>query len=603
MNEKEFYQAKVEIHDSAGPCTSALNDYYLKGKGAPFFDYTFFQIDGFYLKYTQRISSDQLWAHVDGPITRVFDDADMELANNCLFRFQTVCDQEKISTRNPISFFKSLDSKRKAGTLFFDTVAPLFLYATTDRGFLFDSALQSSLPSIMITRAFIDQLKASDNNILLSPVFSKPKWEPHNRYWEMQEQVRNFHLMLPNRITFCDRWLNVTLPLVKKMQEKNKRYHEDLDLDYSVDNTIQQQLAAAVMDCFVWYMSSRKHLGVELNSEIDRKISYLQRQRESPDNNVFKESMTKIVNALLDEKCDDDFPVFAHGFPFFVYRLFTKFYSKLENGDVPDVKKVIGEMRLSVNTEIKSNETTSAQWNRWNLLLFKQICHKTAPYLPKGAVERSVYILEFSEKIMMECYIDDALLDLEVTDDRIKNYILKGENAGAAVLPELKEHVEYAEKNLEILPFDVLNYKAWNETPQTLQDFMDSSKRGKGSGRGRKKTKRNLLSELLTKLDDYEYLKGSYFHLVFEDNSGYGSGLPTYDWAFRLAHLIDQIISKPSVQNALHEELTSQPELVELSIHQYFLSEFAQEIKELIAVWGKVFLYHNFVQKLPIQQP
>ena len=255
-------------------------------------------------------------------------------------------------------------------------------------------------------------------------------------------------------------------------------------------------------------------------------------------------------------------------------------------------------MRLGLNIKIGSNNSPSLQWNRRNLLLFKRICHKTASFLPQGAIERSKYLLEYSENITMECYIADELLDLEAMDAKIMVYILGGENAGAAVLPELKELINYVERNMEISPFDVLNYKAWDETPQSLREFMNSSKGG--TGKGRKKTIRKMLSDLLPQLDDYEDLKSSYYHLVFEEKSGYGSGLTTYEWAFRLADMIDKIICKLEDNADLREALASQPELAELSIHQFFLSEFKHEAMKIVAALGKRILYGDDVQQLVI---
>lgn len=601
MNRESFEQAKVEVHDGIGPCTKALNDYYIKSRGAPFFDYVFFHADLFYMKYTHRVWSDQLWHEVDSPIVREFKDEDMELANLCLYRFQTLCDQKHLSTRNPISFFEALDSYWKNTPRNFNIVASLFLWATTDRGFLFDSAIQGSVLSTFVTRAFLDQVGRSDNkvdNIAYSPILTSTKLSPPliTRKAHMQEQVRYFHLMLPNRIIYSDRWTDFTIPLVKEMQHRNKCYCEDLDPNFCVDDTIQRKLVDAALDCFIWYVSSRKHLDLTNQNDPEKVAHSLQSINDFRDNTI-----GDIVKAIVE-----DIQRIAV-FPFLLYRVFTKSYSTIESANVPDVKRILSNIQLSPiqlfpNMKIGSDNRAAAQWKRMNLLLFKQICRRTGPFLPKGTVERSLYLLEFSEEITMECYIDDELLNLEVTDNAIREYIREGEHTGTAVLPELKELVDYVEKNLEISPFDVLNYRAWNETPQTLRDFMDSSRGGKGSGRGRKPTKRKMLSGLLPKLDDYHELEKTYYQLVFKDKSGYGSGLPTYEWAFRLSEIIDRIIGKPDVQSALQEELASYPELVELSVHQFFLSKFKQEAIEIVAALGKRILYGNDVQNLMIEE-
>ena len=191
MNRAIFEQARIELHDSIGPCTTALNHFFVKSKGAPFFDYAFFHIDLFYMKYTQRIWRDQLWARMESPNIREFADEDMELANKCLYRFQTVCDQERISTRNPISFYKSLDSYWQTASADFNTVAALFLFAAADKGFLFDSAIQSSVPSIFVTRAFIVELSASDDILWSQTLLSLKRTLPSKaKYEEMQEQIR-----------------------------------------------------------------------------------------------------------------------------------------------------------------------------------------------------------------------------------------------------------------------------------------------------------------------------------------------------------------------------------------------------------------------------
>lgn len=220
--------------------------------------------------------------------------------------------------------------------------------------------------------------------------------------------------------------------------------------------------------------------------------------------------------------------------------------------------------------------------------------------LPENAVERAVYLFESSEGITLERYPSDELLDIDVMDSRVEEYIREGTNAGDFVFPELAEIVRYAERNLSISPFDVLSYKIWNETPESLHEFMTSSKGGAGSGRGRKKTRIKLFSEIIPNLANYQELKVEYFHLVFEDRAGYGSGMPTYEWAFRLASLIDQIVTEPQLQDALRNELDSQKELVELGIHAFFLSEFARETVRLIMRIGKWILYSDDIQDLHI---
>lgn len=224
--------------------------------------------------------------------------------------------------------------------------------------------------------------------------------------------------------------------------------------------------------------------------------------------------------------------------------------------------------------------------------MFKHICCKTGPLLPENSVERSIYIFEYSEGITLECYPADELLDLDVMDNKVKEYIREGQHPGGFVLPELAEIVNYAKRNLNISPFDILTYKLWNETPESLYEFMTSSKGGAGSGKGRKKTKLKLFAEIIPKLGNYRELRKAYFHLVFEDRAGYGSGMPTYEWAFRLTSLIDQIINEPHLQDALRNELNSQKELVELGIHSFFLTEFTRESINQIMCMGKWILYN-----------
>ena len=81
MDQKQFKRAKVRQHDSVGPFTAEVNKLLIQSKGTPFFDYTFFQFDLYYLMYTKHIWQEQLWAHTESPIIREFRDDDMELAN------------------------------------------------------------------------------------------------------------------------------------------------------------------------------------------------------------------------------------------------------------------------------------------------------------------------------------------------------------------------------------------------------------------------------------------------------------------------------------------------------------------------------------------
>lgn len=130
---------------------------------------------------------------------------------------------------------------------------------------------------------------------------------------------------------------------------------------------------------------------------------------------------------------------------------------------------------------------------------------------------------------------------------------------------------------------------------------MMSSKGGAGSGRGRKKTKEKLFAEAIPKLEKYQDLRSTYFQLVFEDQAGYGSGVPTYEWAFRLASLIDQIANELQLRDVFYGDLDSQKELVELSIHSFFLSEFVEETKKRIMRIGKYILYSNRIPTLCIE--
>lgn len=320
MNRKQFEQAETILNDSVGPFTNALNEFFKRSRGTPFFDHIFFQIESFYLMYTKRVWKDQMWVKSKSSIIREFEDEDMELANKCLYQFQTLCDQEGLSTRNPISFFNSLDAYWQDESKDFPTVAALYLWAVTDRKFLFDSAIQGFVPSLFITRAFVSQLKTEDN-ILRSPVLSNSKFgSPQGSgYWAMQEQIRNFHLMLPSRIDYCDRWTDSTLPIVRKMQNLNQMYYNvgRNEPDELISSSCHQQLVNAVMECFICYVASLKHLDEEGQADLERKVAYLRMKQGSSEHNEFKEIIGQIVNLIAAGPQ-------AWAFPFFLYRILTR---------------------------------------------------------------------------------------------------------------------------------------------------------------------------------------------------------------------------------------------------------------------------------------
>lgn len=81
-------------------------------------------------------------------------------------------------------------------------------------------------------------------------------------------------------------------------------YYQNCDSNFSLDDTLLHQLVDAAMDCFIWYMLSRKWLSPTDRDNIDKKAQDLQ------NSNDFRDIMTEIVKAICDKH-------YVNGFPFF----------------------------------------------------------------------------------------------------------------------------------------------------------------------------------------------------------------------------------------------------------------------------------------------
>lgn len=584
----EFLNAKVLHMDSDGPCLNALNRYAQMTGQVSFYDHASIHTEQFYLKYSHREWKDQLWRRVDSGEIREFRSSHMQLASQCLYRFQTLCDQNEISTRNPISFFDSLSKFMGSEGYDYSIASAVFLYAAADRDFLFDCSVVNHMPAQFVTRAFISEFESALDFADFTNRPDTANWAKVPRTQEeldhvsavLQGQVRDFHLfMAPSRNIFYNTWEETILPTVRSIQIGFSQYNE---MPYTVnrvpDECLCKQLTETIFNCFIWYVSSKRHLSAKDKENVEITLPYLSNTQRSST----KQAFLKVIEEIVQKH---DFSTI----PYYVYKVITKKYEKFMSAEAIDTGSILSILKsFELNTTCRSEEATSRKRVRYNLLFFKKLCSELSRFLPNEAITCSFYLFGLSEPITRDRYPDSRLVDLEPENSQIKEYIQKGLHAGDAVLPELSRLLERISFGLQISPFNILQHRVWEATPQSLGEFLYSAK--DRSGRGKRTTKKTVIAASIDALNDCNKLKEQYFYLVFKHPSGYGSGIPTYTWAATLAHLIDIVISKSPELKNLCNESALQSEHVELGIHQYFIDWCSERAAQQAAILGKSLL-------------
>lgn len=601
---EKLSKAKIPRAQSNGPCLAALNEFAKITDCVSFYDKAYHFTEQFYMKYSIQESKEWLCHKLDNDEIREFQDDDMQLANQCLYRFQTLCDQNVISTRNPISFFDSLSKFVESEPCNYDVALSVFLYAAADKGFLFDCFVVNNMPPQFITRSSIELLKIafqtqnSSNGSDIVQYIKVPKTEAEQNHAlaVLQGQVRDFHLLMaPSRKMFCKTWEECVLPIVRQMRDQRKKYDELFDSNGKTTppsleiQDLEQQLTTIVTDCFLWYISTKRHLSVRDRQETERIYPYL----SGTGKNGIEQAISELIRQIIQRHN-------YYSIPYDLYKIITKKCEKLLSAEQIDIGPMLSK-GIRLNTTCRNLETTSRKRVRFNLLFFSRLCSRLNKVLPTEAIPYSYHLFELAEPITQDRFPDAGFIDLPPEDSQIAEYIQKGQHGGAAVLPMLNCLLERLPFELQISPFDIFCYKPWDATPQSLSEFLYSAK--DRTSRGKQITKKTMIGDHVRALTDFDKLAEQYCAFLFTSPAGYGSGTPTYTWAASIANLVDGIISKSQELSELCKQSTLQREHVELGIHQHFIEWCSARAAHQATVIGKKLLYNSSIRETIIGDP
>lgn len=600
MTYEECRKANIEPFESCGPSTARLNRFAQQAGYDFAYDLNAIQTEQYYIKRTHQQWRKSHWRKdPDNSDRREFEDEDVNLAYQSLCQFQEICDQHQISTRSAVAFYQDVSEVVKNRSADYDNL-PLFQVlslALADSAFLFDSAVVKYQPSFFLTRASITELKdfsgvsiRKDNKRI--PI---PKEAIDHMRNILQEQVREMHLMLPYHMLYSSALEEKVLPTIERLQSRAKAYGSKASVPDEVpsDWKNKEQIIRTVAQSYLWFLRCQRQLNWEKNQENESSektfAAMLDKDFESS-------KLYQCVSKLVNDAEKSPWATFA---PLYFYRVMTAYCSRILEFRAPEPSTV---MNLDVEIPgkgFKSTAQTAQKHYRCNLLLFKKLCHDLASYFPSYVIERAIYLFEVSEDISRVGYPSDRLLGAEPDSREIKAYITNGTGEGSLVFPELFCLTERMKTSLAISPFDLLSVLPWTVTTQELGEFLYSAKAiekedNEKKHRGKRLPKYKVIQKALKAYDStLEF--GEYYQIVFKDACGYGSGLPSYAWVFRLAKEIDKILKNSDELKRLFDISPKYAELVELGIHACLLENFVTKAEKTALALAKEFFYSRCI--------
>ena len=191
-------------------------------------------------------------------------------------------------------------------------------------------------------------------------------------------------------------------------------------------------------------------------------------------------------------------------------------------------------------------------------------------------------------------------MSAEPTSNEIKAYITNGAGGDQLIFSELFCLTERLKSSLAISPFELFPYRPWTVTEQDLAEFLYRAKATEdqqSSGekhRGKRLPKHRIIQRELKAYDPTLAFE-EYYQRTFKDVCGYGSGLPTYAWAFRVTEDLDKILQQSDELRKLFDVSPKYAELVELGIHACLLENLITRAEQIALALGKSLLYSRSI--------
>ena len=598
-----YLKSSVAIRDHVGPATERLNRFFSDTQGASFYEKPFLHTDKFFLKYTFKEWQDILCRQkTNSEAAMEYADADVEYVHQLLYRFQKACELKGLPTRNPFAFFRRycfcIDSKND----FCD------LCAVCDRDFLFDSAAVRQLPRIFVSREVLNTIiKAIPSDTIFRTnsdfeVYPLIKKEPEKRQRSIamaEQQCRELQLMLPGRIEYGKYFEKTMNPTIECQQERIQAALISPDsTEWSMSD--YPAIGKICMNGFLWYLKTRNHLGLSKikRETLDKDIKRIERELLNETSFAYG----KIMEALLmisQEKAWAPYSLLL------IYRVMTKYRSDIAHNRLPELKKTLNLNRERPTVQLRSNADTARKEYRCNILFFQKLCTDLAKYLSEEDLARLRFMYEFMEPYSEERYASAAVVSADADSDLVRNYIQfphKGDT-GEFIFANLVPIMQRVKQNLEISPYDLFPFYRWSIGREAAYQRLYSNGNDNGlaeylgqKARGRTTSFWTAVCQDLDQFkkentENYEKLRWKYYHEAFETSSSYGSGLPTYEWAFSVMEISDYLLGRCPRLKQLDKAFDDASELLEIAIHRYLLQDITERIYEDVQKAGKRFFY------------
>lgn len=612
LTKEDAAQYQPQAKKNIGYCTRGLNLDAKITRFSKYYDYHSTHLDKYYFKHSMVERNEGLRRPSSQAGEYEYGDEDSDLAIRCTRTFYQFCSQCGVSTTNPFHFWKDMNSLVDENHTSRVEQAALFLLGCEENRFLFDSSYATQLPDMFITRASVQRANDSIPFLLEHPEYEHPLRQPmaslqlpktKDEYKRligvMEEQILELQLFLPNKRRFLHNYSEIcahysgifqkraqsACRVAKQYRSKKVRYPEG-------ESPHMGQILSITKYCLEWYVVAQQHLKGKFIKQSQEEFDMLQNCFNSPPNGDYHRDFNRLITAVTDRGCH----------PFLdlnLYTLISQHRSALTTGVFQNWTLYSDYTSGEPNAEVKGSDKTARMRYRWNLLLFQKLHHE---FSKLGLCRESEYFFEKTEPYSDEAYPDMALLDESPESEAIEQYILSGHSGKEKVFHQLHELVSDAEYSVTISPFDVMRHRLWNTTYQDLEQFRRSSKKrppsvdpsSSGEKRmGKSTTIHTMITDAMKVTEDSHLYFDRYYNLVFCHGAGFGTGLTTYDWAYEVARMIDILLAEPSFASLKDIAATDakNAELVELSIHQYFLDDLNGKTLKIIKSLGKFLLY------------
>ena len=608
---EEWLNRQTILNADIGPATKRLNQYYMDTDGDVFNDLIYYHTDAFALKYTWKE-----WAYflhrgcANDDSSVEFSDQDVELVHQVLYRFQKLCENHDLPTRNPFAFYRSfcnwIDAANPSEAV---SVVVLFLYTASDRNFIFDSAVTSQFPSIFISRESIQLIK----NFLpgfVHRTYSKTKvyplldLEPEKQARSIQmveQQNRELQLMLPGRAEYGTYYEGVMIPAVKR-QQQHIREALLATSGQSMQTADFSVIIKVCLKCFLWHLKSRVHLNLSSKKREALKMTIKRVERAFENTEELKgyeDVMHKVLSLTQNEP-------WKRCCILLLYRVMTRYRNDISHGQLPELKKsLILELDKPTAT-LKSTSDTARREYRANILLFQKLCFELRDFLSEKDLRMTQFMFEFTEPYSEERYASENVVSASPNSQFVADFIksTSKDNTVKYIFADLVPLIHRIQGNMDITPFDLFPFYHWSISQDKAYKLLYSLDKDNGlaqvinraAKKGRTQSLWGYISGHLntfkkTKAKDYEKIRWKYYHKAFETSSGYGSGLPTYEWMFSILEISDYLLLQCPELQKLDTAFEGASDLLELAIHIFLLNDIKEWVLDDVKRVGKRIFY------------